>query len=121
MIDRNELWAQAEDLADMILQTPEIHRYQKAEAELQAHAEAQALINRLRSLQEQIQEFAARNVPEAYYRHLSHETESLLNELEKIPEVREFQEAQEAVNELLQAVSDRLGRAVQERVMRVKD
>ncbi|MCL6631723.1 MAG: YlbF family regulator [Alicyclobacillus herbarius] len=115
-MDRNELWAQAEELADLILQTEEIQRYQAAEAKLQQHSEAQALIRRLRSVQEQIEEFAARKVPEAYYRHLTQESESLLEQLEKIPVVREFQEAQTAVNNLLQDVSEHLGRVVQERI-----
>ncbi|WP_067922203.1 YlbF family regulator [Alicyclobacillus shizuokensis] len=120
-MDRNELWVQAEELADMILQTPEIQRYQQAEARLQEHPQAQSLMRRLRSLHEQIKEFTVRKVPEAYYRHLTQESEAVLQELEQIPVVREFQQAQSAVNDLLQAVTERLGQAVQERMTDTSD
>ncbi|WP_067931624.1 YlbF family regulator [Alicyclobacillus kakegawensis] len=120
-MDRNELWMQAEELADMILQTPEIQRYQQAESRLQEHPQAQSLMRRLRSLHEQIEEFTVRKVPEAYYRHLTQESEAVLQELEQIPVVREFQQAQSAVNDLLQAVSERLGQAVQERMTDTPD
>lgn len=116
MVNRNELWAQTEDLADLIIQSPEIRRYQDAEAQLRAHNEAQTFMSQLRDLQEQIGDFMARKVPEQYYQHLSQEAESLLERLERIPEVQHFQSAQSAVNELLQTVSDHLQRAVLEQV-----
>lgn len=112
MVDRNELWAQAEELAELLLQCPEIARYREAEARMNANAQATAMIRKLRELQEEIADFQARRVPEAYYKHLVAESESLLDKLEKIPEVKAFQEAQAAVNDLLQAITGRIAQVL---------
>lgn len=116
MVDRNELWAQTEDLADLIIRSPEIQRYQDAEAQLQAHSEVQRLMLRLRDLQDEIGDFITRKVPEQYYQHSTQEVESLLERLERIPEVQRFQSAQAAINELLQTISNHLQSAVLEQV-----
>jgi cell fate (sporulation/competence/biofilm development) regulator YmcA (YheA/YmcA/DUF963 family) len=120
MIDRNELWAQAEELAELIAQCPEIAAYRAAEGKLSVNLEAQALIRRLRELNDEIGDFQARRVPEAYYQHLVQESESILEKLEKIPDVVEFQAAQAAVNELLTQVTGRLAEAVTTRVSEMK-
>lgn len=117
MVDRNELWAEAEELADLLMKSPEFSRYQKAEKAMQANKAALAMIGHLKELQEQIGEFQARKVAEAYYQSLTNESESLLEQLEKIDEVREFQSAQDAVNDLLKAVTDRLSQAVSTRIL----
>ncbi|MCL6548363.1 MAG: YlbF family regulator [Alicyclobacillus sp.] len=114
MLNRNELLAQAEDLADLLIQAPEVARYRAAEAKLHQNATALSLMRQLRERQEQVAEFAARGVPEVHYRHLLQESESLLAQLETLPEVREFMDAQSAVNDLLQAVTGRLAKAVTE-------
>lgn len=112
----NELLLQAEELADMIMEMPEVDAYKRAEADLQNCSEAQGMMRQLKDLQEQIADFTARNVPEQYYQHLSKESESLLEKLGTIPEVKAFQEAQSKVSSLLQEVSDRLASAVMKQV-----
>lgn len=116
MVDRNELWAEAEELADLIIQSPEIIRYQTTEQALKDVPQAQTMMVQLRDLQEQIAEFQARRVPFEHFKHLMHDMESLLEQLDNIPEVRHFQAAQAEVNELLQSVSNQLAKAVLERV-----
>lgn len=116
MIDRNELWAQAEDLADLIIQCPEITAYQQAEQRMAGNPAVMNMMQRLRDLEEQIGEHQARKVPESYYVHLRSEAESLLSTLETIPEVQVFMDAQRAVNDLLQSVSSKLQQSVQARV-----
>lgn len=116
MVDRNELWAEAEELADLIIQSPEVIHYQQAEKLLKATPQAQNKMAQLRDLQEQIAEYQFRKVPFEHYKHLMLDMESLLSQLETIPEVQVFQGAQAALNELLQAVSNQLSRAVLERV-----
>ncbi|MCL6593287.1 MAG: YlbF family regulator [Alicyclobacillus sp.] len=116
MFDHNELWAQTEELADLIMQSPEISAYQQAEARMKQHPQAGTLLAKLKEVQEQVAEFQARQVPPMHYVHLLKESESLLAQLEKIPEVAEFQRAQNAVNDLLQTLTRRLARAVLERV-----
>lgn len=112
VVDRNELMAEADELASMIMESPEIAAYHRAEAAMQAHPEASSLLRRVKELQAQVQEFQARNVPPMHYAYLLEETESLFNKLDTIPEVKEFQRAQSAVNELLQAVTRRLATGV---------
>jgi cell fate (sporulation/competence/biofilm development) regulator YmcA (YheA/YmcA/DUF963 family) len=116
MVDRNELWAEAEELADLIIQSPEIIQFKESELALKEVPEAQVMMAQLRELQEQIAEFQARRVPFEHYKHMMHDMESLLEKLENIPEVRKFQAAQSAVNDLLQAVTNQLAKAVLERV-----
>ena len=116
MVDRNELWAEAEELADLLMQAPEFHEYRQAETAMKENKPALAMITQLKDLQEQIGEFQARKVPEEYYKNLIAESESLLEQLEKIDEVRAFQTAQDSVNELLQAVTNRLSLAVSSRM-----
>ncbi|MDQ0191227.1 YlbF family regulator [Alicyclobacillus cycloheptanicus] len=116
MVDRNELWAEAEELADLIIQSPEIIQFKECELALKEVPEAQVMMAQLRELQEQIAEFQARRVPFEHYKHMMHDMESLLEKLENIPEVRKFQAAQSAVNDLLQAVTNQLAKAVLERV-----
>ncbi|MBX5435613.1 MAG: YlbF family regulator [Alicyclobacillaceae bacterium] len=113
-MNRNELLARAAELADLLVQAPEIARYRQAEAAMNRNPAAVSKIRRLRELQEQVGEFMARGVPEVHYRHLGQEIESLFAELEKIPEVREFMDAQSAVNDLLQDVTGCLAKAVTE-------
>lgn len=112
MVDRNELLAEANELAELLLKTPEIAAYRLAERNMKANPATEAKIRKLRELTDQVGEFRARNVPFKHYEHLLKESETLLNELQSIPEVHAFQEAQAAINELLQTVTDRLARGV---------
>ena len=116
MVDRNELWAEAEELADLLMQSPELIAYQKAERAMKANESALSMISELRDLQVQVGEFQSRNVPENYYAHLVETSESIFEKLEKISEVRQFQEAQDAVNNLLSTVTERLSQAVMTRI-----
>jgi cell fate (sporulation/competence/biofilm development) regulator YmcA (YheA/YmcA/DUF963 family) len=116
MINRNELWAETEELADLIIQAPELMSFQEAEQKMKSHPHAQSMIAELKVLQDEVVGFQARRVPPKHYVHLLKESESLMEQLEKIPEVMEFQNAQTAVNELLQAVTSRLAKAVLQRV-----
>jgi cell fate (sporulation/competence/biofilm development) regulator YmcA (YheA/YmcA/DUF963 family) len=112
MADRNELLAEANELAELLLKTPEISAYRLAEKNMKADPATESKIRKLRELTDQVGEFRARNVPFKHYEHLLKDSEALLNELQSIPEVRAFQEAQTAINELLQTVTNRLSRGV---------
>lgn len=116
MINRNELWAETEELADLIMQAPEIIAFHQAEQQMKEHPSAQSMIAKLKELQEEVGEYQARKVPPKHFVHLLKESESLMEQLEKIPEVVSFQQAQTQVNELLQAITSRLARAVLQRV-----
>lgn len=115
-MERNEIWAETEELADLLIQADEIQAFHEAEVNLKAHPQAARMMNELRELQEQVADFQARKVPPKHFIHLLQRSESLLQELENIPEVTEFQRAQSAVNDLLQSVTNRLALAVTTRV-----
>lgn len=112
MVDRNELLAQAAEIAEILLQAPEVGAYQDADKQLKANPQTEAKIRKLRELTDQVGDFKARNVPFKHYQHLVAESENLLNELQSIPEVRTFQETQTAINALLESVTNRLARGV---------
>jgi cell fate (sporulation/competence/biofilm development) regulator YmcA (YheA/YmcA/DUF963 family) len=121
MTDRNDLLTEADELAEMILQSPEIVKYKEAEKQMQSQPEATAMLRRVKELQEQVAEFQARNVPPLHFSYLLEETESIFAKLDMIPEVKAFQFSQTEVNDLLQAVTRRLARAVLSQVSEVPD
>lgn len=115
-MDRLNLLLQAEELADLILQSPEVEDYRAAEAALQNQPEATNLIRRLRELREQIAEFQARNVPPMHYAYLLEETEKIRGQMDEIPEVREYESAQQKMETLFDSVSSRLSSAVHQQL-----
>jgi cell fate (sporulation/competence/biofilm development) regulator YmcA (YheA/YmcA/DUF963 family) len=112
MVDRNELLAQANEIAEILLDAPEIAAYRAADQQLRANPQTEAKIRKLRELTDQVGDFKARNVPFKHYQNLVIESEKLMNELQSIPEVHVFQETQAAINELLESVTSRLARGV---------
>lgn len=113
-LDRNELLAQAEELAERIVQSPEVAAYQFAQQKLKQNPAAVALLKKVQEIQAQLTEFQARNVPPMHYAYLLKESETLLYELNTIPEVTALKEAEQHVNSLLELISSRLMKIVTE-------
>lgn len=114
-MDRIDLLLQAGELADLILESPEVDAYRRANAALHEHREAVSFMRRLGELREQVAEFQARRVPPMHYRYLLEETDGIMQQLEHIPEVKAFEDAEAKLNALLDEVADRLSSAVQTR------
>lgn len=114
-MDRIHLLMEADELADLILQTPEVQAYRQAESALETNGEAKSLLRRLHELREQVAEFQARRVPPMHYSYLLEETDKLMEQLNTIPVVKTFEEAQEKMNALLDTVTSALANAVNER------
>lgn len=114
-MDRLELLLQADELADLLLMSPEIEVYRRTEEALNRNGNALNLLKRFHELREQVAEFQARKVPPMHYSYLLAETDQLLKQLEEIPEVTAYEQAQAKLNELLDAVTATLYSAVQER------
>jgi len=115
MLDRNELWAEAFELGEMIAQSEEVTSYQEAEKAMRDNIEAQVLLRKLRDQQEQLtalERFATRD----HLKGLESDIQALLDLLDGIPEVQKFRECQSAVNELLQSVSSILAKVVTESI-----
>lgn len=111
-MNQEQLWAETDELAKLIMESTEIVSFHQAEKNLKEHVQASQMMAELRLLQEQVAEFQARNVPPKHYIHLLQQSESLMERLEKIPEVAAFQQSQQQVNDLLQSVTSRLAQAV---------
>lgn len=115
-MDRLSLLLQADELADMILQLPEVQSYRETEAAMERNTDAMNLLRRFRELREQVAEFQARRVPPMHYASLLQETDELMAKLEEIPEVQAFEAAQERMNELFDAITARLKSAVETQI-----
>lgn len=120
-MNQEELWAETDELARLIMESPEITAFHAAEKNLKEHVKASQMMAELRLLQEQVGEFQARKVPPKHYVHLLQQSESLMEALEKIPEVVAFQQCQQEVNTLLQSVTSRLAQAVLTKVADEED
>lgn len=114
-MDRVDLLYEADELADLILQMPEVQTFRAAKAKLDANPEAVNLMRRFRELGEQVAEFQARKVPPMHYSYLLEETDQLMARVKAIPEVQAFEEAEERMNALLDSVTSRLSSAVEEK------
>lgn len=114
-MDRNDLLAEADDLAELILHTPELAAYRDAQAAMERNREAVHLLRKFHELREQVAEFQARRVPPMHYSYLLKETDEVLQKMEEIPEIKAYEQAQKELEELLTAVTDRLSSAVQVR------
>lgn len=111
-MDRLNLLVQADELADLILQTPEVIAYREAETALNTNGEATNLLRRLKELREQVAEFQARRVPPMHYAHLLEETDQLMKKMENIPELKAFESAQHRIEELFDSITAVLTAAV---------
>lgn len=111
-MDRLNLLVQADELADLILQTPEVTAYREAEMALNRNGEATNLLRRLKELREQVAEFQARRVPPMHYAHLLEETDGLMKQMENIPELKAFETAQHRIEEMFDSITAVLTAAV---------
>ncbi|MDI3327504.1 MAG: YlbF family regulator [Alicyclobacillaceae bacterium] len=114
-LDPNEVWAQAYELGLLISESPEVEAYRRAELALQNHPEARHLMNRLREQQEQLQNLQ-RYGSGPHLRPLEESIEEILQQLDRIPEVAAFKEAQSRVDSLLQAVTRTITEAISDRL-----
>jgi cell fate (sporulation/competence/biofilm development) regulator YlbF (YheA/YmcA/DUF963 family) len=115
LLDRNEVWSQAHELGLLIASSPEVRRYQEAEAKMKSNPEATRLIAELRELQERIASlyhFGQRDLAKP----LEETAETLFQKLDAIPEVVAFKKAQQDVDELLQEVTRRIAAVVSDQI-----
>ncbi|UOF89122.1 YlbF family regulator [Fodinisporobacter ferrooxydans] len=116
MADRNKIWEYANELGVLLSQSPEVAIYKQAEQVLNENMQAQSLIRQFRELQEQLAQLEERGAERKYTKPLRDQTMKILKEIDSIPEVRAFKEAQEQVNELLSSVSNLLASVITQKV-----
>ncbi|SER08472.1 Cell fate regulator YmcA, YheA/YmcA/DUF963 family (controls sporulation, competence, biofilm development) [Gracilibacillus ureilyticus] len=114
---RNEVIAEAHNLAKMMANIEEIERFKQLEAKLNDNNKIQATIKKIKALQKQAVNFQAYGKEEALKR-VEKEIDRLQAEIDEIPVVQEFKESQVVINDLLQLVSNTIAREITNEVIR---
>jgi cell fate (sporulation/competence/biofilm development) regulator YlbF (YheA/YmcA/DUF963 family) len=112
MVDRNKIWEYANELGQLLAESPEVEQYKQAELAMNQHPQAQSLIRQFRELQEELTALEERGTEPKYTKPLRDRIRELVDQMDQIPEVQQFKEAQSKVNDLLGSVSQLLADSI---------
>ncbi|ARU62175.1 hypothetical protein CBW65_15060 [Tumebacillus avium] len=112
-LDRNEIWAQAFELGEMILRTPEVDHYKKCEEAMLANPELGAKVSKFKELQENYDRLAEYSQG-PHLDGLRQDMKRMQAELDAYPEVQAYKAAMQKVDELLRAVTDKIASTISE-------
>lgn len=101
---KEDVQAQARELANLLAQSEEVSRYRKAEAKIQNHERVQSLIAQIKKKQKEAVAFEHTFKNPDMVKKIEAEIDQLQDELDGIPVVTEFQQSQSDINYLLQLV-----------------
>lgn len=110
-LDRNEIWSQAFELGQLILESPEVIHYKKCEQAMNDNPAVAAKVEKFRDLQEQYERLAEHGSG-PHLNGLRDDIKKLSDELDTYPEVRAYKEAMTQVDELLKSVTELIARTV---------
>ncbi|NNU82663.1 hypothetical protein ETC05_02020 [Geobacillus sp. BMUD] len=113
---RDDVLAQAKQLAKMIAETEEVDFFKRAEEKIHQNEKVRALINELKSLQKQAVNLQHYGKHEALKR-VEAKIDAIYEELSQIPIVSEFQQSQADVNDLLQLVASTISNTVTDEIL----
>lgn len=113
---RDEVLAQAKQLAKMIAETEEVDFFKRAEEKIHQNEKVRALINELKSLQKQAVNLQHYGKHEAL-KQVEAKIDAIYEQLEQIPIVGEFQQSQAEVNDLLQLVASTISNTVTDEIL----
>lgn len=113
-LDRNEIWAQAFELGQLILESPEVLHYKECEVTLDEHPEIAGKVRRFRDLQEQFDRLSEHSQG-PHLDGLRNDIKKLSAELDAYPEVQAYKAAMRKVDELLQNVTTLIAQTVSEK------
>lgn len=106
---------QARQFADLILKSEEVQRFRAAERQVQNSKTVQTYIDTIKRKQKEL--VHAKHYQKAKYaRILEKELEQLNQELENLPIIREYQQTQVGVNDLLQTIQEVIAATVSKKV-----
>lgn len=114
---REEVLAEAKQLAAMLAKTEEIERFKKIEAKVNENDKIQRLVTKIKTLQKQAVNLEAYGKEKAL-KIVEEELKKAEEELDSIPVVQEFKEIQVVVNDVLQLVSGTIAREVTNHVIK---
>lgn len=100
---REEILAKAGELAEWIRASEEVLQFRRAEAQIQHNDKVQKLISAIKKKQKEVVAFESLNNA-AMVGRIEGEMAALQEELDSIPIVGEFQQAQYEINDLLQMI-----------------
>jgi cell fate (sporulation/competence/biofilm development) regulator YlbF (YheA/YmcA/DUF963 family) len=121
MVDRNRIWEYANELGQLLAEAPEVEQYKRTEQALQQNIEAQSLIRQFRELQEELSSLEERGTDRKYTKPLRDRIYQLIIQMDQIPEIQQFKEAQNKINELLGSVSQLLADTIMKKMEPAKD
>ena len=115
ILDRNEIWAQAFELGQLILDSPEVIRYKEAETAMNDHPEIGSKVRQFRDLQEQYERLSEHGSG-SHLDGLRADIKRLSADLDSYPEVQAYKAAMTAVDELLDSVTKLIAGAISEKM-----
>ncbi|KYD29505.1 MULTISPECIES: RicAFT regulatory complex protein RicA family protein [Anoxybacillaceae] len=113
---RDEILAQAKELAKMIAETEEVDFFKRAEEKIHQNEKVRAMIEQIKSLQKQAVNLKHYGKYEAL-KKVEAQIDAIYEELSQIPIVSEFQQSQTEVNDLLQLVASTISNTVTDEII----
>ncbi|MFD1426200.1 cell fate (sporulation/competence/biofilm development) regulator YmcA (YheA/YmcA/DUF963 family) [Kroppenstedtia sanguinis] len=107
--------AHASNLGRRLSETEEIHRFHLAEEQVNRSRRVQGLIEEIKRKQKELVHAKHYEKPE-YTRRLEQELDRLQLEMDNLPIVKEYQQSQVEMNDLLQTLTQALAGAVSEKL-----
>lgn len=114
---KDEIVAKAEEIARMIAETEEVEFFKQAEMQVNENVRVQQLISGIKLTQKEAVNLEHFEKTEAL-KKVDKKINSLQDELDEIPLVKEFKQSQMAVNGLLQLVSSTISNNVTEEIIK---
>lgn len=105
----------ARELAEFVSCSQEVDFYKRAEAKINQNERIQTLIQQIKDKQKEAVAFEHFQQPDKV-KKVEQEIDELQDELDNIPIVREFQQSQTEVNDLLQMLSNIISSTVTDKI-----
>ena len=113
---KDDILAQATELAKMIAETDEVAFFKEAEAKIHENQKVREKIASLKSLQKQAVNFQHYGKTEAL-KMVEEKMMKVEQELDEIPVVQQFKESQVEVNDILQIVTSAISNTVTDHII----
>jgi cell fate (sporulation/competence/biofilm development) regulator YmcA (YheA/YmcA/DUF963 family) len=114
--NKEDIIAQAKELAKMVAETEEVDFFKRAEAQIQGNEKVSMLISSIKGLQKQAVNFQHYGKTEAL-KKTEDKIAKLEAELDEIPVVQQFKESQIDVNDLLQIIASTISNTVTDEIL----
>ncbi len=113
---KDDIVTRAAELARMIAETEEVDFFKRAEAQLNENNKVHTMIADIKGLQKQAVNLQHYGKPEAL-KKVEEKINSIEQELDEIPVVRDFKQSQVEVNELLQLIASTISNTVTDEII----